>query len=126
MENIFWLVADRLAGRCGPDQAPWDLAALRKNGIDTILSLAAGLYDSSEVTAAGMDHACFPLPNNVPPLPADDEDMMAGCLQIPGCLVDTHHQRAGGIQELAASALQTATLPVADAMGGDQDPLGVR
>ena len=39
MEQVFWLIEGRLAGRPGPVQAPWDAAALRAGGLDAVLSL---------------------------------------------------------------------------------------
>ena len=73
MNHLFWLIPNRLCGRCGPGQQPWDYAALRESGIGAILSVSGGLVEPAEVQAAGLDHACIEMSANAPPLEGDAE-----------------------------------------------------
>lgn len=74
MENVFWVIAGKLAGRPGPDRIPWNLAAMRDAGIGAILSVNDGLLCHPEdFEACGIAYACIPLSENAPPQPDDDE-----------------------------------------------------
>jgi protein-tyrosine phosphatase len=74
MENIFWLIPGKVAGRPGPDRAPWDLRSIRSAGIGAILSVNDGLLCHPEdFKACDISYACFPLSENAPPQPGDDE-----------------------------------------------------
>src|SRR5688500_10868803 len=74
MENVFWVIAGKLAGRPGPDRVPWNLAAMRDAGIGAILSVNDGLLCHPEdFEACGIVYACIPLSENAPPQPGDDE-----------------------------------------------------
>src|ERR1700757_4594355 len=65
MDKLFWVIPGKLAGRPGPDQAPWDLAALRVGGIGTILSVNDGLLcHPQDFAVAGINYACMPLSAN--------------------------------------------------------------
>jgi hypothetical protein len=65
MEQVFWLIEGRLAGRPGPVQAPWDAAALRAGGLDVVLSLNSQA-DADELAAAGLTHHLLPMPPVLP------------------------------------------------------------
>ena len=74
MKQTFWLLPGRLAGRPGPDQAPWTLSALRTAGFGAVLSVNAGdLCEPAAFAANGIAYACFPLSDWVPPQPGDAE-----------------------------------------------------
>src|SRR6476659_4617682 len=74
MKHLFWLIPDRLAGRPGPDRAPWNLASMRDAGIGAVLSVNDGLLCHPEdFRAHGISYACVPLSDNAPPQPGDDE-----------------------------------------------------
>jgi protein-tyrosine phosphatase len=79
MNHVFWLVPGKLAGRPGPDKAPWDLAAMRGAGIGAILSVNDGLLCHPEdFAAAGLVYACIPFTDSAPPQPGDD----VTCLRV--------------------------------------------
>ena len=61
MEAVDWVIPGLLAGRPGPQQAPWDLAALWAGGLRTILSLSAEV-DERAIAAAGFRHGKFYFP----------------------------------------------------------------
>lgn len=92
MEQVFWLIEGRLAGRPGPVQAPWDAAALRAGGLDAVLSLNSQA-DADELAAAGLAHHLLPMP---PVLP------LAGVLQdtlldsLEPVLARVHQEVAAG------------------------------
>lgn len=73
MKHVFWLYPGEIAGRPGPDFAPWRLGQLRSSGIDAVLSVAEELFDGSEASAAGLDYAWLPFPSVAPPGPEDEE-----------------------------------------------------
>lgn len=88
MQNLFWLIPDKLAGRPGPDRAPWKLAALRDAGIGAILSVNDGLLcHPADFRALGIVYACVPLSDNAPPQPGDD----ATCLRALQVAYDFVH-----------------------------------
>lgn len=74
MKDVFWLIPDRLAGRPGPNRAPWDLPAMRAAGIGAVLSVNDGLLCHPEdFAAADIHYACIPLSEHAPPQPGDEE-----------------------------------------------------
>jgi protein-tyrosine phosphatase len=78
MQDLFWLLPGRLAGRAGPNRRPWDLRALKSVGIDAVLSVNDGEgCEPTEFAALGLAHRCVPLPPNEPPLPGDEETCQA-------------------------------------------------
>lgn len=78
MQNLFWLIPGKLAGRPGPDRAPWKPAALRDAGIGAVLSVNDGLLcHPADFRACGIAYSCVPLSDNAPPQPGDD----ATCLR---------------------------------------------
>lgn len=78
MQNLFVLILGKLAGRPGPDRAPWKLAALRDGGIGAVLSVNDGLLcHPADFRACGIAYSCVPLSDNAPPQPGDD----ATCLR---------------------------------------------
>jgi protein-tyrosine phosphatase len=67
-------VPNLLAGRCGPDQHPWQLDRLRESGIGAVLSVNDGeLCRPEEFAQHGLAYACIPLSNNAPPREGDLE-----------------------------------------------------
>lgn len=73
MDQLFWLIEGRLAGRAGPDKAPWNLGALRAAGVGAILSVNDGLgCRPGDFVPHGIAYACVPLSPNAPPEPGDD------------------------------------------------------
>jgi protein-tyrosine phosphatase len=77
MENVFWIIPDRLAGRSGPTYQPWRLAELREAGIDVVLNLSEFEPSPAEFLAAQLEVAWVPLPDSYPA----DEETEAACLQ---------------------------------------------
>lgn len=74
MQNVFWLIPAKLAGRTGPNVDPWDARALKEGGIDAVLSVNHGmLVDASELEFCGISYACIPFSRNAPPIPGDLE-----------------------------------------------------
>ncbi len=94
MQSLFWLVPDRLAGRPGPDRAPWNLATLRDAGIGAVLSVNDGiLCHRDDFRGCGLAHACIPLSDNAPPQPGDDDT----CLRaLPSGYDFVREQLTGG------------------------------
>ena len=59
MRNIYWVIKDQLAGRCGPDYISWNLEDLYKAGFRTIISFdASGIYRNC-ITSSGFNHFEF-------------------------------------------------------------------
>lgn len=74
MQDLFWLIEGKLAGRAGPDRLPWKLEALRGAGVGAVLSVNDGLLcHPADFRALGIAYACVPLSPNAPPQPGDDE-----------------------------------------------------
>jgi protein-tyrosine phosphatase len=74
MDQIFWLVPNLLAGRCGPNERPWHLEHLRRSGIGAVLSVNDGaLCHPEDFARQGLAYACIPLSNNAPPSDGDLE-----------------------------------------------------
>ena len=75
MISCYWIEADRLAGRQGPNQVPWDLSALALR-FDLVISLTERMLNrSNEFAEVGLDHVCIPLPKNRPPLNGDKTEI---------------------------------------------------
>jgi protein-tyrosine phosphatase len=81
VRHLYWILPDLLAGRPGPNRAPWDPGALAAAGIGAVLSLDSREVDAKALEAAGLEHAFVELP-------ADDEAneaTEATCLErLPG------------------------------------------
>ncbi len=74
MDKLFWIIPEKLAGRAGPDQYPWNLKSLREGGIGAVLSVNDGLLCNREdFEVYDISYACVPLSNHAPPLPGDDK-----------------------------------------------------
>lgn len=74
MDQVFWVIREKLAGRPGPDRVPWNIVALRAGGIGAILSLNDGvLCHPQDFQAHDINYACMPLSDNAPPLPGDEQ-----------------------------------------------------
>lgn len=74
MKDLFWLIPGTLAGRPGPDRAPWRLESIRSAGIGAVLSVNDGLLcHPGDFRALGIAYACVPLSPNAPPQPGDEE-----------------------------------------------------
>jgi protein-tyrosine phosphatase len=74
MQNVFWLIPGKLAGRTGPNLDPWNARLLKEGGIDAVLSVNHGiLVDAEELNACGISYACIPFSKNAPPEPGDLE-----------------------------------------------------
>jgi protein-tyrosine phosphatase len=70
MEHVFWALAGKLAGRAGPNQAPWDPAALRRGGFHAVLTVNGGIgVEPEALLAAGLAHLRVPFPKGIPPHP---------------------------------------------------------
>ena len=58
MKNVFWLIADEIAGRTGPNQDPWDPLELAAGGIGAILSVNGGeMVDRQAMERADIRYA---------------------------------------------------------------------
>jgi hypothetical protein len=55
LKYVYWVEPNQLAGRPGPDRAPWDPAELKAGGIGGIVSLC-GPVDSTPLKAIGIKH----------------------------------------------------------------------
>jgi protein-tyrosine phosphatase len=74
MQNVFWLIPGKLAGRTGPNVDPWNAKNLKEGGIDAVLSVNGGnLVDVAALEASGIAYACIPFSWNAPPIPGDLE-----------------------------------------------------
>lgn len=74
MDDLFWLIPGALAGRAGPDRAPWRLESIRGAGIGAVLSVNDGLLcHPGDFRAHRLEYACVPLSPNAPPRPGDEE-----------------------------------------------------
>lgn len=67
MNEVYWIDEGRVAGRCGPWRAPFDLAAMARAGIGHILSLDA--HEASLLPAAidGIELTLVHLTDSIPP-----------------------------------------------------------
>ncbi len=66
MRHVYWIIPNKLAGRAGPDEVPWDLKELWGNGFRAILSLHDRV-DAFEIQKFGFAHMFAPLSPNFPP-----------------------------------------------------------
>lgn len=76
MRNVFWVIEDSLAGRCGPTREPWSLAELHAAGFRAVLNLSEHEPAAREFAISGVDVAWVPLPNSCPA----DQDTEQACL----------------------------------------------
>ncbi|WP_299497251.1 dual specificity protein phosphatase family protein [uncultured Shewanella sp.] len=84
MQHLFWLIEGKIAGRSGPSKDPWDLKALKEQGIDAVLSVNNGEACEAECfIEAGLLHRCIPFSPNVPPQAGDLEQCVE---QVPKAL----------------------------------------
>jgi len=67
VDDVYWVVPHLLAGRAGPEIAPWDLTELREAGFRTIVSLVP--VDGDPIRAAGFRHLLVPLNGGLAFLP---------------------------------------------------------
>ena len=98
MKHLFWLVPNLLAGRCGPDEQPWQLDRLRKAGIGAVLSVNDGeLCAPEDFAEHGLAYACIPLSNHAPPQEGDLEH----CLDaLPAALAFVTDNMSRGVPVL--------------------------
>ena len=83
MESVFWVVPDMLAGRPGPDYAPWSLEVLYAGGIRAVINLSEFEPSYAEFDAVNITVDWIPLPNSYPA----DADAERACLEkLPGAL----------------------------------------
>jgi protein-tyrosine phosphatase len=101
MNNIFWLIPGRLAGRPGPDYAPWSLSALRDAGFDAVINLSEFEPDHAAFEAAGLAVYWFPLPNTYP---ADAETEVVCREQLPAAFEVLRSSLAAGATVLVHCA----------------------
>jgi Dual specificity phosphatase, catalytic domain len=89
MKNVFWLKQQKIAGRNGPNRAPWDLEELRNSGISAILSVNNG-EDVHETLIAqlGIAYANIPMSSNAPVRTGDK----AFCLENLPRAIDFIHK----------------------------------
>lgn len=81
MHKIFWALPGELAGRAGPNEAPWDLAEFYRHGIRAILTVNSGTdVVSEEICREGIDHLHLPFPVGTPP---DQENFQLGLEVLP-------------------------------------------
>ena len=74
MKYIYWLREGEIAGRCGPDQNPWSLEAIRDTGFSAILSVNdAEAVHESLIRNLLLDYANIPMSPNIPPGEGDKE-----------------------------------------------------
>lgn len=55
MEHVYWVLDYLLAGRPGPTREPWDVQALYRGGIRTVVSLAKEV-EVEDLTPFGITH----------------------------------------------------------------------
>jgi len=70
MKQVYWIIPDELAGRCGPELIPWDCWDLNAGGIRAMASLTQP-EDEGEVRRAEIEHLPLYFPGM---LLTDDED----------------------------------------------------
>ena len=61
MENVYWVIENRLAGRPGPVRRPWNPAALYAGGIRVVVSLAEE-EPVPDLSRYGLEHHYIPFP----------------------------------------------------------------
>ena len=68
MENLFWAIPGKLAGRVGPNHEPWYPAALYRGGVRGILTLNSGMDVVPElIESAGIRHHRLAFLVGIPP-----------------------------------------------------------
>jgi protein-tyrosine phosphatase len=93
MKNVFWLIPGRLAGRAGPDYAPWSLSELREAGFHAVVNLSEFEPEQAAFEAARIDVLWTPLPNSYPA----DQEAETGCLQhLPAAYDFLHSHLSAG------------------------------
>ena len=74
MQQLFWLEHGKIAGRCGPDKTPWQLADFKKAGFSAILSVNSGVFcHATDFENVGLAYSCISLSENAPPRPGDSD-----------------------------------------------------
>ena len=128
MDRVFWLEKGKVAGRSGPNKDAWDLNKIKAMGIDAILSVNYGEdVNIDAIKALGMDYACVPLSEFIPPREGDVEKCLAGLPQALAYIRRAHaanktvliHCRSGKDRTgltMAYYLQQCYSLTVADAM----------
>ena len=96
MENIFWVLEKRLAGRPGPDEVPWDLMEIYGAGFRAILSLENNV-DPVEIKNFGFEHLLAPVPDEIPP---DSNSISAYKKLLPDAIDFIHTQLSKGLPVL--------------------------
>ena len=66
MDNVFWLIPDRLAGRPGPGEAPWSLAELSSIGFRAVIDLTESEPARAEFERYQIEVGWYPIPNDFP------------------------------------------------------------
>ncbi len=56
MDLVYTIEDGRIGGRPGPTRAPWDFAAMKRDGWGVIVSFECDRLDSMEIRAAGIEH----------------------------------------------------------------------
>jgi atypical dual specificity phosphatase len=56
VRHVWTVLGGRLAGRCGPEKAPWDLDALKRAGFTAIVSLECDDREIRDVASSGLRH----------------------------------------------------------------------
>jgi atypical dual specificity phosphatase len=56
MKQVYWILKELLAGRCGPDCMPWKPEELYAGGIRGIVSLDSLSVDEKHLQNAGLQH----------------------------------------------------------------------
>jgi protein-tyrosine phosphatase len=88
VKDVFWVIPSTLAGRCGPDRLPWNIAELADAGIRGIVSVNDGaLCHRDDLAANGIAYACIPLSDNAPPRPGDLERCLEALPRIYAFIV---------------------------------------
>ena len=84
MQHVFWLRANQIAGRVGPDTQPWNPVQFADAGITHVISVNDGrLVHAEDFSAIGIEYRNIPFSPNAPPRPGD----MEHCLQaVPAAL----------------------------------------
>lgn len=74
MDHV-WTVDDgRLAGRCGPQKAAWNLASLKRDGFTAVVSLECHDPGIEAVTKAGLRHLKICVEDFTAPTPEQIEE----------------------------------------------------
>lgn len=78
MEQVFWLLDGRVAGRSGPNKDPWILEELAEAEFSAILSVNKGEgCHTDRISQLGMAYANVPMSENAPPRTGDLELCLA-------------------------------------------------